>query len=92
MNHGDVVELDWPYSDFTGSKFRPAVVVQADFLNGILDDTILIQITSTRHGIPGMEVFLTPARLCQRSSAVRGLLQRWEVRVPGFLDSGIQLE
>src|SRR5437899_3101670 len=44
----------------TGAKKRPAVVVQADFLNGLIDDTILVQITSTRHGIPGTEVLLDP--------------------------------
>lgn len=60
MNRGDVVEVDWPYSDRTGSKMRPAVVVQADFLNGVIDDTILVQITSTRHGIPKTEVNLDP--------------------------------
>jgi hypothetical protein len=35
MNKGNVVEFDWPYTDFTGSKIRPAVVVQADYLNGV---------------------------------------------------------
>jgi hypothetical protein len=34
MTRGEVVEVDWPYSDLMGSKNRPAVVVQADFLNG----------------------------------------------------------
>jgi mRNA-degrading endonuclease toxin of MazEF toxin-antitoxin module len=61
MNRGEVVEVDWPYTDMTGSKIRPALVVQADFLNGLIDDTILVQITSTRHGIPGTEVILDPA-------------------------------
>jgi mRNA-degrading endonuclease toxin of MazEF toxin-antitoxin module len=61
MNRGEVVEVDWQYSDLSGSKPRPAVVVQADFLNGLIDDTILVQITSTRHGIPGTEVLLDPA-------------------------------
>src|SRR5262245_13430578 len=61
MNRGDVVEVDWQYTDMTGSKTRPAVVVQADFLNGLIDDTILVQITSTRHGIPGTEVLIEPA-------------------------------
>ena len=53
--------MDWTYSDMTGSKVRPAVIVQADFLNGLIDDTILVQITSTRHGIPGTEVGIDPA-------------------------------
>jgi mRNA interferase MazF len=61
MKRGEVVEVDWQYSDMTGSKKRPAVVVQADFLNGMIDDTILVQITSTRHGIPGTEVLLDPS-------------------------------
>jgi mRNA-degrading endonuclease toxin of MazEF toxin-antitoxin module len=61
MNRGDVVQVEWPFSDRTGSKTRPAVVVQADFLNGLIDDTILVQITGTRHGIPGTEVELDPA-------------------------------
>src|SRR6266446_5564934 len=61
MNRGDVVEVDWPYSDLMGSKLRPAVVVQADFLNGLIDDTIFVQITSTKHGIPGTEVEIDPA-------------------------------
>lgn len=61
MKQGDVVEVDWPFSDRTGSKTRPAVVVQADFLNGLIDDTVLVQITGTRHGIPGTEVQLDPA-------------------------------
>ena len=61
MKRGDVVEVDWLYTDMTGSKRRPAVVVQADFLNGLIDDTILVQITTTRHGIPSTEVLLDPA-------------------------------
>ncbi len=61
MRRAEVVEVDWQYSDMTGSKLRPAVVVQADFLNGLIDDTILVQVTSTRHGIPGTEVLLDPA-------------------------------
>jgi mRNA interferase MazF len=62
MNRGDVVLVDWPYSDRTGSKLRPAVVVQADFLNALIDDTVLVQITTTAHSIPGVEVRLDPAQ------------------------------
>jgi mRNA-degrading endonuclease toxin of MazEF toxin-antitoxin module len=61
MNRGDVVEVDRPFSDRTGSKTRPAVVVQADFLNGLIDDTVLVQITGTKHGIPRTEVEIDPA-------------------------------
>src|SRR3954468_5116342 len=45
----------------TGFKRRPAVVLQGDFLNGLIDVTILVQITSTRHGLPNTEVLLDPA-------------------------------
>jgi hypothetical protein len=36
MNRGDVVEVSWPYSDISGTKVCPAVVVQADFLNRVV--------------------------------------------------------
>jgi mRNA interferase MazF len=61
MNRGDVVEVDWPFSDLTGSKIRPAVVVQVDFLFGLIDDTILVKITGSRFGIPGTEVQIDPS-------------------------------
>ncbi|HVC93101.1 MAG TPA: type II toxin-antitoxin system PemK/MazF family toxin [Pirellulales bacterium] len=49
MTHrGDVVIVDYPYSDRTGSKVRPAVVVQADFYNRQLADTIIALITSSK--------------------------------------------
>jgi mRNA interferase MazF len=49
VRRGEVVLVDFPYSDNTGSKVRPALVVQADALNQRLDDTILALITSSRH-------------------------------------------
>src|SRR5437762_11129595 len=55
-NRGDVVLVDWPFSDLTGSKLRPAIVVQADFLNGIIDDTIYVKVQGHQYGIPGTEV------------------------------------
>ena len=61
MNRGDVVLVDWPFSDLTGSKLRPALVVQADYLNGIADDTIYVKVTGRRFGIPGTEVDIDPA-------------------------------
>jgi mRNA interferase MazF len=61
MNRGDVVEVNWPFSDLSGTKTRPAVVVQADFLNGLIDDTIFVKITGRQFSIPGTEVKLDPA-------------------------------
>lgn len=47
MNRGEVVLIDFPFSDRTGSKLRPALVVQADALNAARDDTILAAISRT---------------------------------------------
>ncbi len=62
MNRSEVVLVDWPYSDLSGTKQRPAVVVRADFLSGLIDDTVLVKITGSRFGIPGTEVQLDPGR------------------------------
>jgi mRNA-degrading endonuclease toxin of MazEF toxin-antitoxin module len=70
MNRADVVDVDWTYSDLSGSKVRPAVVVQADFLNGVLDDTIFVKITGQHYGLPGTEVLLDPT-VETRSGLVR---------------------
>ncbi|MFV0443929.1 MAG: type II toxin-antitoxin system PemK/MazF family toxin [Planctomycetaceae bacterium] len=46
VSRGDVVLADFPYSDRTGSKVRPCLVVQCNLNNQRLDDTILVTITS----------------------------------------------
>jgi mRNA interferase MazF len=61
MTRGEVVLVDWPYSDLTGSKLRPGIVVQADYLNGLIDDTIYVKVTGKKYGIPGTEIELDPA-------------------------------
>ncbi|HEV8718573.1 MAG TPA: type II toxin-antitoxin system PemK/MazF family toxin [Candidatus Binatia bacterium] len=48
VHRGDLVLVDFPYSDQTGRKVRPALVVQADIWNQRLDDTILALITSSQ--------------------------------------------
>ena len=47
VQRSDIVLMDFPYSNHTGSKVRPALVVQADVWNQRLDDTILALITSS---------------------------------------------
>ncbi len=42
---GDVVILDYPFSDSSGAKVRPALVVQTDQRNTILTNTIVALIT-----------------------------------------------
>jgi mRNA interferase MazF len=46
VRRGDVVLVDYLYSDRTGSKIRPCLVVQNDRNNGRLDDTIIAMITT----------------------------------------------
>jgi mRNA interferase MazF len=49
MNYarGDIILADLPYTDRTGSKVRPALVVQNNRNNARLDDVILAMITRT---------------------------------------------
>ena len=49
VRRGEIVIVDYPYSDQIGRKVRPALVVQADVWNERLDDTILASITSSRN-------------------------------------------
>lgn len=94
-SRGDVVEVIRLYTDMTGSKRRPAVVIQADFLNSVLDDTILVQITGKDHGL-GTEVRLDPSietdsglsKPCVASCVnIRTFEQDLIVRTIGFLSS-----
>jgi mRNA interferase MazF len=49
VSRGDVVLVDYPFSDRTGSKVRPALVVQSDTLNHRITDTILAAISRSAH-------------------------------------------
>jgi len=49
VRRGDIILADLPFSDTTGSKVRPGLVVQNDANNQRLDDVILALITSTTH-------------------------------------------
>lgn len=45
VQRGDVVILDHPFSDASGSKVRPVLVVQADVRNIAITNTIVAMIT-----------------------------------------------
>jgi mRNA interferase MazF len=49
VSRGDVVLVDYPFTDRTGSKVRPALIVQADSLNHRITDTILAAISRSMH-------------------------------------------
>lgn len=61
VSRGEVVRVDWPYSDRTGSKVRPALVVQADTLNSLIADTVLVLISRTQRAVGMTEVLIDPA-------------------------------
>ena len=46
LKRGDIVLATFPFSDFSGAKKRPAVVVQSDRNDRRLDDVILAMVTS----------------------------------------------
>jgi mRNA interferase MazF len=60
LRRGDVVRVDWPYSDRTGSKVRPAVVVQDDTYNLRIADTVLVLISRTSRALGATEVEIDP--------------------------------
>ena len=49
VSRGDVVLLDFPFSDATGKKVRPAVVVQNDTHNRRMNSPIVVLITKKTH-------------------------------------------
>jgi mRNA interferase MazF len=49
LRRGDVLLVQYPYSSGTGSKLRPAVVVQPNPNNRRLTNVILAPITTTTH-------------------------------------------
>ena len=46
MKRCDVVLIAVPFVGATGSKIRPAVIVQNDFLNKTLRETVIVAVTS----------------------------------------------
>jgi mRNA interferase MazF len=48
VQRGAIILVDYPYSDRTGSKIRPALVIQSDQLNQTLADTIIVLVSSSK--------------------------------------------
>jgi mRNA interferase MazF len=61
VTRGEIVRVDWPYSDRTGSKVRPALVVQDDSLNSRIADTVLVLISRSQRAVGITEVVIDPA-------------------------------
>ena len=62
MQRGDIVMVDFPYSDGMQSKFRPAVIVQSDRYNSTWRKTVIVMVTgnTSRKNEPA-HLFLDPA-------------------------------
>ena len=71
VSRGDVVLVDYPFSDRTGSKVRPALVVQADVLNRRIDDTILASISRSQHRASATQLLVEIATPDGRQSGLR---------------------
>jgi mRNA interferase MazF len=58
VSRGDIVLVDYPFSDRTGSKVRPALVVQTNALNHRIDDTILAAVSRSTHRASATQLFI----------------------------------
>ncbi|MEX0676766.1 MAG: type II toxin-antitoxin system PemK/MazF family toxin [Pirellulales bacterium] len=100
VSRGDVVLVDYPYSDRTGSKVRPTVVVSTDELHAE-DDAVIAAITSVvRPRLKSSELFIDTSKPHARGSGlladsvvecwnVMVIDQRFVLRRLGRLSSGI---
>jgi mRNA interferase MazF len=57
MKRGDVVILDVPFPDGSGTKVRPGIIVQSDYYNR-LNSTVIAAITSSRSRMVGAKTQL----------------------------------
>lgn len=63
VKRGDVVLVDYPFADATGSKVRPALVVQADYNNARIANTVVVMITRRKHraALEPTQILVDPA-------------------------------
>jgi mRNA-degrading endonuclease toxin of MazEF toxin-antitoxin module len=75
MKRGGVVILEVLFSDRQGSKVRPALIVQSDFLNERLADTIIAIISSSSRRFTGSasQLRIDPTSAAGKSSGLRSL-------------------
>ena len=81
-SRGDVVLVDYPFSDRTGSKVRPALIVQTDSLNTRIDDTILAAISRSTHRASATQLFV---EIATPDGAGTGLRQNSMVQCENLL-------
>lgn len=70
VSRGDVVLVDYPFSDRTGSKVRPTLVVSTDELHQD-DDAVIAAITSViRVSLKSSELFIDISKLDARGTGL----------------------
>jgi mRNA interferase MazF len=79
---GEIVLVDYPFSDRRGSKVRPALVVQNDTLNSRIDDTILVAISRSTHRASGTQLLVD---LATPEGAATGLRQNSMIQCENLL-------
>src|SRR5207253_2956647 len=82
VSRGEIVLVDYPFSDRTGSKVRPALVVQADSLNHRIDDTILAAISRSTHRAGPTQHFID---IATAEGAATGLRQNSMIQCENLL-------
>jgi mRNA interferase MazF len=81
VTRGDVVLVDYPYSDRTGSKVRPTLVVSTPEVNSG-DDAIIAAITSrVSANLKASEILVDVSRPHARGSGLlsRSVIECWNV-------------
>ena len=56
FRRGDIVLVSFPFTDLTSSKRRPALVVSPDGFNEVLQDVVLVALTSRRTADESIEI------------------------------------
>ena len=88
VSRGDIVLVDYPFSDRTGSKVRPALVVQTDVLNHRIADTILAAISRSTHRASATQLFID---ISSSEGGATGLRQDSMVQCENLLTFDISL-
>jgi mRNA interferase MazF len=82
VSRGEIVLVDYPFSDRTGSKVRPALIVQTDSLNQRIDDTILAAISRSTHRASPTQLFID---IATPEGALTGLRQNSMIQCENLL-------
>jgi mRNA-degrading endonuclease toxin of MazEF toxin-antitoxin module len=70
FQRGEVVLADLPYSDRTGSKPRPVLIVSTDANNAVIDDVIVAAISTVTRAGAFTHVFVDPGTPDGQSSGL----------------------